>query len=203
MSSPIFLAKVNQFKFWDRGYSNFPNICFTPNHEYIERVLGWKLDTREQWCHKLPKRKPQKLGTFQKMKRWNWLIADHVAPVSGSVARYESLQRFQRDETFSKNCKDKDKRKLGTGGATHGQEVIKLIAATKEEIKSLWVLADVTHSEAFPRIAKTKTNANLAINVSTHNANWGQEGWCCTQGQEVIKLIAPTKRINCSHQTRR
>ena len=113
MSSSMFLAKVNQFKFLDRGYSNFPNICFTPNHEYIERVLGWKLDTREQWCHKLPKRKPQKLGTFQKMKRWNWLIADHVAPVSGSVARYESLQRFQRDETFSKNCKDKDKRKLG------------------------------------------------------------------------------------------
>ena len=53
-------------------------------------------------------------------------MADHDAPVSGSVARYESLQRFQRDETFSKNCKDKRKlglkrfhaqRKLGTGGA--------------------------------------------------------------------------------------
>ena len=53
-------------------------------------------------------------------------------------------------------------------------------------------------TKRFPRIAKT--NANLAINVSTHNANWGQEGWCCTQGQEVIKLIAPTKRINCTHQ---
>ena len=35
-------------------------------------------------------------------------------------------------------------------------------------------------TKRFPRIAKT-------------NANWGREGRCCTQGQDVIKLIAPTK----------
>ena len=41
-------------------------------------------------------------------------------------------------------------------------------------------------TKRFLRIAKTNANAKT-------NGNWGRDGRCCTQGQEVIKLIAATK----------
>ena len=108
-------------------------------------------------------------------------------------------KRFPRIAQTNKNAKTNANWGREGRGCTQGKDVIKLIAATKEEIKSLWPLADSTNSERFSKNCK-KTNANLAINVSTHNANLGREGRCCTQGQDVFKLIAPTKRINCSHQ---
>ena len=140
MSSSMFFARANQFKIWDRGNFNFPNICLTPNHEYMDGVKTWHswtigvTDCQTESLKNIPKNEKMKLvncqpgcaGVRQRCQVW-------VAPTFPTWRNvFQELQRQRQlgNKRFHTQCK------LGTGGAVlhTGPGCHQIIAPTKESI---------------------------------------------------------------------